>query len=156
MPVIPVPLTAKSTVWSPVTAPVAVAVTVMTVPAASVPKVAETLRLTSGSSSSVVLTITVWFDNGSKASSLAASLMERVIPVFRVPSKRASSTPVTVIVCGVFQLAAVKVRLAGLTVASPVSPLDTSITTSEAGCAFRTMVNPSVVPVSDTVVFPPL
>ena len=59
-------------------------------------------------------------------------------------------------VCGVFQLAAVKVRLAWLTVASPKSPLDTSIITSEAGCALRTTVNSSVVPVSETDVFPSL
>ena len=132
------------------------AVIVITVPAASVPNVALIERLTSGNSSSRVLTITVWFGKGSKASLLAASLIERVIPVFRVPSKRASSTPVAVTVCGVFQLADVKVRLAGLTVASPVSPLDTSITTSEAGCALKTTVKASVVPVSDTMVFPPL
>ena len=38
-----------------------------------------------------------------------------------LPSSRASSTPVTVTVCAMFQLAAVKVSVAGATVPSPVS-----------------------------------
>ena len=46
-------------------------------------------------------------------------------------------------------------KVSGLfTVASPVS-LDVMVrTTSEAGCAFRTMVKVSVVPVSETLVDP--
>ena len=41
------------------------------------------------------------------------------------------------------------------TVASPVSLEAIAITTFEAGCAFRTMVNVSVVPDSATLVDPP-
>ena len=49
-----------------------------------------------------------------------------------VPSIMLSSAPVTVMVCGVSQLTAVKVTLAG-TVASPVSSDVTVRTTSEVG-----------------------
>ena len=70
-----------------------------------------------------------------------------------VPSMMSSSTPVTVIVCGVSQLAEVKVS--GLfTVASPVSSEVMVKTTSEAGSASRTTVNVSVVPDSSTSVDP--
>ena len=65
-----------------------------------------------------------------------------------------SSTPVTVTVCGVSQLAEVKVS--GLfTLASPVSSEEIVRTTSEAGSASRTTVNVSVVPDSATAVEPP-
>ncbi|GIR37538.1 MAG: hypothetical protein CM15mP49_29230 [Actinomycetota bacterium] len=60
-----------------------------------------------------------------------------------------SSTPVTVTVCGVSQVAAVKLRVL-VTVASPVSSIASEITTSDAGCASRTIVNVSVVPDSST------
>ena len=66
-----------------------------------------------------------------------------------------SSTPVTVTVCAVFQLALVKVR-GVFTVASPVSLEVTVRTTFDAGWAFRTTVNVSVVPVSATLVEPPV
>ena len=72
-----------------------------------------------------------------------------------VPSMMLSSTPVTVTVCGVSQLPFVKVR-ALVTVASPVSLEERESTTSEVGCALRTTVNVSVVPVSATVVDPPV
>ena len=72
-----------------------------------------------------------------------------------VPSMMLSSTPVTVTVCAVFQLAFVKVR-ALVTVASPVSLDEIAKTTSESGCAFRTTVKVSVVPVSATLVDPPV
>ena len=62
--------------------------------------------------------------------------------------------PVTVTVCGTFQFAVVNVRLEGLTVASPVSLLVTSMTTFEAGCRSRTTVKVSVVPASLTTVVP--
>ena len=51
-----------------------------------------------------------------------------------VPSTRSSSAPVTLMVCGVSQSAAVKVTLAG-TVASPVSSDVMVRTTSVAGSA---------------------
>ena len=66
---------------------------------------------------------------------------------------RLSSTPVTVIVCGVSQLASVKVRVL-VTVASPVSLEEMAKTTSDAGWASRTMVKVSVVPDSETLVDP--
>ena len=44
-----------------------------------------------------------------------------------------SSTPVTVTVCSVFQLDGVKVKVAGLTVAAPVSPDSTAMVTSAVG-----------------------
>ncbi len=66
-----------------------------------------------------------------------------------------SSAPVTVTVCAVFQLAEVKVRDAGLTVASPTSPLLTLKTTLEFGGASSTTVKVSVVPDSSTWVDPP-
>ena len=44
-----------------------------------------------------------------------------------------SSTPVTVTVCPVFQLEAVKVKVVGLTVAAPVSPDSTAMVTSAVG-----------------------
>ena len=49
------------------------------------------------------------------------------------PSIPFSSTPVTVTVWALFQLLLVKVRLEALTVASPVSPEVTVITTSLEG-----------------------
>ena len=51
-----------------------------------------------------------------------------------LPSSRASLTPVTVTVCGTFQFAAVKVRLAGRTVPSVVSLELRPIVTSAVGC----------------------
>ena len=67
------------------------------------------------------------------------------------PSTKLSSTPVTVTVCGVFQLPFVNVKFSADTVASPVSPDVTLITTSLSGCASNTTVKVAVVPVSATV-----
>src|SRR5688572_10810459 len=50
------------------------------------------------------------------------------------PSAVASSTPVIVTVCGVFQFAAVNVNVAGETVPSPVLLDDNGIVTSSVGC----------------------
>ena len=61
-----------------------------------------------------------------------------------VPSSRVSSTPVTVTVCAVFQLAAVKVRLAGATVPSPVSLEVRAMVTSAVGWALSTTVKVAV------------
>ena len=61
-----------------------------------------------------------------------------------VPSSRVSSTPVTVTVCAMFQLAAVKVRLAGATVPSPVSLEDRAMVTSAVGWALSTTVKVAV------------
>ena len=64
------------------------------------------------------------------------------------PSSTSSFTPVTVTVCGVAQLAAVKVRLAGATVPSVVSLLEIPVETSAVGSAFRTTVKVAVPPAS--------
>ena len=63
-----------------------------------------------------------------------------------LPSCTASSTPVTVTVCGAFQLAVVNVTLAGLTVPSAVLLLRSGMTTVLVpdGCELRTMVNVAV------------
>ena len=71
-----------------------------------------------------------------------------------MPSTRVSSTPVTVTGCAAFQVAGVNVSEETSTVASPVSPLETRITTLESGSASSTTVKVSVVPVSDTEVEP--
>ena len=82
-------------------------------------------------SSSVVVAVTVWSATPSKSSSELPSLTLTVIVEEIVPSTRSSSTPVTVTVCGVSQLALVKVR-ALVTVASPVSLDVIAKTTSDA------------------------
>ena len=56
------------------------------------------------------------------------------------PSTTVSSAPVTVTVCAWFQLAEVKVSVAGPAVPSPVSSLATSTVTSAVGCAARRTV----------------
>ena len=66
-----------------------------------------------------------------------------------------SLTPVTVTVCGVFQLALVNVKVDGAAVASLVSADETENTTSVDGCTSKTTVNVSVEPFSPTVVEPP-
>ena len=106
-------------------------------------------------SSSVVVAVTVWSATASKLSFELPSLTLTVIVDEVVPSMRLSSTPVTVTVCGVSQLALVKVR-ALVTVASPVSLEVISKTTSDVGRPDRTTVNVSLVPDSATVVDPPL
>src|SRR5258706_542586 len=59
-----------------------------------------------------------------------------------------SSTPVTVIVCGAFQLSGVKVTLAGLTIPSLVLLLDSPTTTLAVGGRLSTMVNVAICPFS--------
>src|SRR5438552_18016094 len=59
------------------------------------------------------------------------------------PSCTWSSTPVTVTVCGAFQLAAVNVRVDALTMPSVASLEATGITTSAVGWLFRTTENRS-------------
>ena len=54
----------------------------------------------------------------------------------------------TVTVWAVFQLAGVKVRVAGAMVASAVSLLETSTVTFSVGAAFRETLNVEVVPPS--------
>ena len=81
-------------------------------------------------SSSVVVANIAWSASESKLSPLEPSFTANVIVVLCDPSIPLSSTPVTVTVCAVFQLLLVKVRLEALTVASPVSPELTVITTS--------------------------
>ena len=68
------------------------------------------------------------------------------------PSSWKSLTPVTVTVCGVFQFALVKVRLAGLDRRPRAVLLELSpIVTSAVGCEFRTTVNVAVPPASVVV-----
>ena len=93
---------------------------------------------------SVVVAVTVWLATASKSLSDMASITAMVIVELMLPSMMLSSTPVTVTVCAVFQLAFVKVRVL-VTVASPVSLELISSTTFDAGWAFRTMVKVSVV-----------
>src|SRR5258706_16312810 len=59
-------------------------------------------------------------------------------PYAIAPSWTWSSTPVTVTVCGAFQSAAVKVRLAGATAPSPTLLEATGMTTSAVGWLFKT------------------
>ena len=106
-------------------------------------------------SSSVVVAVTVWSATESKSLSEIASMTEAERVDEIVPSTKLSSTPVTVTVCGVFQLAFVKVN-GVFTVVSPVSLEVTVRTTFDAGWAVRTTVNVSVVPVSATAVDPPV
>ena len=64
------------------------------------------------------------------------------------PSTTASLTPVTVTVCGTFQLTFVKVRLAGLTVPSAALLELSAIVTSAVGWLVSTTVNVAVPPAS--------
>ena len=105
-------------------------------------------------SSSAVKTETVWSGIESKSLSLFASSIEIVIDEPCSPSMISSSIPVTVTVCGVSQLAAVKV-IGEDTDDSPMSFHVTVRTTSDVGCASSTTVNVSVVPDSSTSVDPP-
>src|SRR5207249_12265951 len=65
-----------------------------------------------------------------------------------VPSTAASSTPVTVTVCGVFQSDAVNLIEAGDTVPSVRSELDNGMVTSAVGCVSSTTVNVALPPAS--------
>ena len=80
-----------------------------------------------------------------------ASTTEMVIVEFWSPSTASSLIPVTVTVCGVFQLLPVKVKVDLSMVASPVSEAVRDRTTSDAGTAPRTTVKVAVVPDSATV-----
>ena len=104
---------------------------------------------------SVVVADTVWSATGSKLLSEFASSTAMVMVEATVPSIMLSFTPVTVTVCAVFQFTDVKVS-GVFTVASPVSLEVMVRTTSDAGWAFSTMVKVSVVPVSETLVDPPV
>ena len=84
-------------------------------------------------SSSVVVTDTVTSVNESKSSFEISSTTETVIVVVWLPSIRLSLAPVMVTVWAESQFPEVNVRVAGETVASPVSPEDTERTTSEVG-----------------------
>ena len=70
------------------------------------------------------------------------------------PSNRSSSTPITVTLRGMFQFVLVNVSVAGLTMTSPVSLLETLTTTLLDGFAVSTMLNESVEPSSPTIVLP--
>ena len=82
---------------------------------------------------SVIVAVTVWSASASNLSSLEPSFTDNVRIVLWEPSTPLSSTPVTVTVWVLFQLLLVKVKLDALTVASPVSPEVTVITTSLEG-----------------------
>ena len=115
------------------------------------PSVSATVK--PATSLSVVVEATVWSATESNVSSELASSTVMVMVEVIVPSTRSSSTPVTVTVCGVSQFSVLKVN-GVFTVASPVSLEEIKRTTFDAGCAFRTTVKVSVVPVSATEVDP--
>ena len=106
-------------------------------------------------SSSVVETETERSATSSKSSSELPSTILIVMVDVCVPSMMLSSTPVTVMVCGVSQFAEVKVRVL-VTVASPVSLEEIEKTTSELGWTLSTTVKVSVVSDSSTPVEPKL
>src|SRR6185436_10908731 len=64
------------------------------------------------------------------------------------PSASASSAPVTVIVCGTFQFAAVNATAAGAAVPSLGSLEATGMTTAAVGWLFKTTVNVAAPPAS--------
>ncbi|MBA7684319.1 hypothetical protein ES703_92712 [subsurface metagenome] len=78
-----------------------------------------------------------------------------------MPSAARSSTPVTVTVCGMDQLAFVKVITpesaanGAVIVPSVLSLVDTSIVTSDVGCVPSTTSNELDVPLSDTSIIEP-
>ena len=106
-------------------------------------------------SSSVVVAVTVWSATLSKSLSELLSSTVIVIVDPCSPSMMSSSTPVTVTVCGVSQLALVKVAEL-VTVVSPESFEENVKVTSDTGWVSRTTVKVSVVPVSATDVDPPV
>ena len=96
------------------------------------PSVSVTVK--PGTSSSVVVTFTVWFATASNESSEANGTIEIVTTDTCEPSMiPTSSTPVDVIVCGVSQFAEVKVIEAGETVDSLTVPEAIDRTTSSIG-----------------------
>ena len=127
----------------------------VSVPPASVTSVAplSSTMVNPATSSSAVNTATVWSGIESKSLSLLASSIEIVIDEPCSPSMMSSSIPVTVTVCGVSQLAEVKV-IDEDTEDSPVSLLVSVTRTFEVGWASRTTVNVSVPPASVTSVAP--
>ena len=68
-----------------------------------------------------------------------------------MPSTRLSFTPVTVTVCGTFQLPTVNTRLDLLTVPSVGSPEEMPTVTSASGCDMSTTVKPALPPASVVV-----
>ena len=68
-----------------------------------------------------------------------------------LPSASVSSTPVTVTVCGAFQLSGVKVSAAGATVPSVVSLLDRPMVTLDVGRELSTSRKLAVPPASVVV-----
>ena len=64
-----------------------------------------------------------------------------------------SSIPATVIICGTFQFAEVKVKVAAESVASPNGEIEIFITTSDAGCEVNTTAKVSVPPASSIKMF---
>ena len=105
-------------------------------------------------SSLVVVTLTVCAGRGSKSSSDSAARTETLTLLSWLPSISGSSTPVTVTVWGVSQLADVKVSCVGEAVASSGSSAFTVNTTSLAGWLTKTTVKSSVPPASVTRVPP--
>ena len=89
----------------------------------------------------------------SKSSSELESSTATVIVEVIVPSIMLSSTPETVMVCGVSQLAVVNVSEEGMDISLP-SFEESDITTFDVGWASKTTVNVSVVPDSSTSVAP--
>ena len=95
---------------------------------------ADSVRRIPGASVSVVVTETFWALTTSNGSYEAPASTETVTVVVWSPSASgASGIPVTTTACGESQLPFVKVSVAGVTVASPVSPLTTLNTTFSVG-----------------------
>ena len=129
---------------------------VSVVPDSSTPvEPSDSTMVNPGTSSSVVVTLTVWSPTAPKVASDAASTTATVIFETCEPSMiPASSIPVVVIVCGVSQFAGVNVTESRSTVASLVLEDSIDRTTLVLGSAVRTIVKVSVVPDSSTSVEP--
>eukprot|EP00755_Sulcionema_specki_P005797 Sspe_Gene.33742::Locus_16450_Transcript_1_1_Confidence_1.000_Length_6022::g.33742::m.33742 len=110
------------------------------------PVVSVTLLITyPATSSSELLPITDWGETLEYLGSVLVGVPTVTVKA-ESPSATLSSTPVMVTVCSVFQVAVVKVRVAGEQVASAVGATVTGTVTAAVGAVARTMA---------TVVFPP-
>ncbi len=110
-----------------------------------------------GTSSSVVVTSTLWDGRVSYGSSEEAAFTDTVTLLEMVPSTTESSTPVTLTVLAVFQFVDVNVSVVESTEASVSSVGATLNTTVPSGCDVKTTVKePEVVPASSSVNGPPV
>src|SRR6185369_9318307 len=116
-------------------------------PASVVPRPATGVTVMPASSLSALVTATSAGSIVAKIGSAEAGAPTATLYAMS-PSSTASSAPVTMTVCGVFQSAAVNVRLVAETVPSVVSLEATGITTSAVGWLVRTTVKLAVPPAS--------